>query len=227
MEIRAMPLDYRVISLGTLAVNTLWQEGGPVRTPHATTSLVLADPCRILINPGLPAQVLHARLGERSPVQPEEVTHVFMTSLAGDHRRGLGGFPNAVWLAHEPELTHARTRLQQELDEVRNHADEETVALCEARLAPLERIGEAPDQIVQGVDLFPLPGVTPGTCGLLLSQPRATVLIAGDAVATAEHMEQGKVLQSSEDLEQARESFREAIEIADIIIPGRDNMLVR
>ena len=77
------------------------------------------------------------------------------------------------------------------------------------------------------MDLFPLPGVTPGTCGLLIAQPRATVLITGDAVATAEHLELGRVLQQSEDLERARESFREAIEIADIIIPGRDNLLVR
>lgn len=222
-----MPSDYRVISLGTLAVNTLWQEGGPTRTPHATTSLVVADSLRILINPGLPAQILHARLGERSPIRPEEVTHVFMTSLADDHCRGLDGFSNAMWLAHEPELNHVRSRLQQELEDVRDHADEETVALCEARLASLERIDVAPDQFVLGVDLFPLPGVTPGTCGLLLSQPRATVLIAGDAVATLEHMEQAKVLPHCEDLEQAQESFREAIEIADIIIPGRDNMLVR
>lgn len=222
-----MPLEYRVISLGTLAANSLWEEGAAVRTPHATTTLIVADPCRILVNPGLPPQVLHARLSERSPVRPEDVTHVFMTSLAADHRRGLEGFAGATWLAHEPELEHERARLRGELDEARTHTDEETVAIFEARLAPLERIEVAPDQLVQGADLFPLPGVTPGTCGLLLSQPRATVLVAGDAVATSEHMEQGRVLPYCDDLEQARESFGEAIEIADVIIPGRDNLLIR
>ncbi|MDG2423297.1 MAG: MBL fold metallo-hydrolase [Phycisphaerales bacterium] len=222
-----MPPEYRVISLGTLAANTLWEEAGMVRTPHATTTLIMADSCRILVNPGLPAQVLHARLGERSPIQPGEVTHVFLTSLAEDHRRGLEGFEDAIWLAHEPELLHTRSQLEQAVEDARSHADDETVAICKARLAPLASIKPAPDQIVQGVDLFPLPGVTPGTCGLLLSQPRATVLVAGDAVPTSEHLEQGKVLPSCEDLEQARESFKEAIEIADVIVPGRDNILVR
>ena len=74
------------------------------------------------------------------------------------------------------------------------------------------------------MDLFPLPGVTPGTCGLLLTLPRQTLLIAGDAVATVEHLEQGKVLDRCHDVEQAKESFAEAIEIADVIVPGRDNL---
>tara|TARA_B100002052_G_scaffold290958_1_gene310287 strand:+ start:1169 stop:1837 length:669 start_codon:yes stop_codon:yes gene_type:complete len=222
-----MPAEYRVISLGTLASNTLWEEGGQVRTPHATTTLIVTDACRILVNPSLPAQVLHARMGERTPVQPSDITHVFMTSLAEDHRHGLVGFERATWLAHEPELVHVRSQLEQAVEDARDHADEETVAICEARLAPLASVQPAPDQLVQGVDLFPLPGVTPGTCGLLISQPRATVVVTGDAVATSEHLEQGKVLPTCDDLEKARESFQETIEIADIIIPGRDNILIR
>jgi glyoxylase-like metal-dependent hydrolase (beta-lactamase superfamily II) len=74
------------------------------------------------------------------------------------------------------------------------------------------------------VDLFPLPGVTPGACGLLLSLPRTTVLVCGDAVATIEHLEQGKVLPSCYDTEQARASFAEALQIADLLILGRDNI---
>ena len=201
MEFPFMPPEYRVISLGTLAANPLWDEGGDVRTPHATTTLILADSTHILVNPGLPPQVLMARLSERSPVRPEEVTHVFLTSLAMDHRRGLEAFDGATWLSHGPELAHEQGRLGRELEEARSHSDSETAALCSAMLAPLGRVEAAPDQIAEGVDLFPLPGVTPGTCGLLLAQPRATVLITGDAVATADHLEQGRVLQQSDDLE--------------------------
>ena len=54
--------------------------------------------------------------------------------------------------------------------------------------------------------------------------PAATVLICGDAVATREHLEQGKVLPTCHNIEQAQESFAEAIEIADLLIPGRDNV---
>ncbi|MHC4427338.1 MAG: hypothetical protein ACYS0D_01880, partial [Planctomycetota bacterium] len=75
-------------------------------------------------------------------------------------------------------------------------------------------------------DLFPLPGVSPGSCGLLLPLPRATVCICGDAVATVEHLRQGKVLPECHDIEQAQESFAEVVEIADILVLGRDNVTV-
>jgi len=45
-------------------------------------------------------------------------------------------------------------------------------------------------------------------------------------VATMEHLEQGRVLRGCYDTEQARESLIEAIEIADVIIPGHDNIIV-
>jgi hypothetical protein len=52
------------------------------------------------------------------------------------------------------------------------------------------------------------------------------VLVCGDAVATAEHLERGMVLPHPHDVEQARASFMEAVEIADLIVAGRDNLLV-
>ncbi|MDG2093887.1 MAG: MBL fold metallo-hydrolase [Phycisphaerales bacterium] len=222
-----MPPEYRVVSLGTLSTHPLWEVDTPARTPHATTSLVMTDDACVLINPSLPQQMLDARLMERTPHNCRDITHVFMTSLDVDHRRGLDAFPQAQCLAHEPELAHTRARLMQEYEDAVTHTDDETVAICQARLDAIAGVQAAPDRIIEGVDLFPLPGVTLGTCGLLLSQPRATVLIAGDAIATAEHMEQGKVLPGCHDLEKAHESFKEAIEIADVIIPGRDNILVR
>ena len=59
---------------------------------------------------------------------------------------------------------------------------------------------------------------------MLLLLPRATALICGDAVATVEHLQQGKVLPGCFNVDQARESFAEAVEIADLLIPGRDNL---
>ena len=40
-----MPVEYRIISIGTLSHNLLWKEAAAVRTPHATTSLVLRISC--------------------------------------------------------------------------------------------------------------------------------------------------------------------------------------
>ena len=68
------------------------------------------------------------------------------------------------------------------------------------------------------------PGYTPGTCGLLQPEPTRTILIAGDAVPTVEHLHRGRVLRGAFDAEVAMESFKEAIEIADVIVPGHDNV---
>jgi hypothetical protein len=55
--------------------------------------------------------------------------------------------------------------------------------------------------------------------------PEGIGLIAGDAVPTAEHLSAGQVISPCFDLEAARESFKEAIEIADWIVCGLDNIL--
>ena len=43
---------------------------------------------------------------------------------------------------------------------------------------------------------------------------------------TVEHLETGKVLLPAADADQARESFAEAVEIADQLVLGRDNLVV-
>jgi glyoxylase-like metal-dependent hydrolase (beta-lactamase superfamily II) len=76
------------------------------------------------------------------------------------------------------------------------------------------------------VDLFPLPGVTPGLCGLLAAEPRRTTVVCGDAIPTVEHLEQAQVPRNSFDARLAMESFKEAVEIADILVLGRDNLVL-
>jgi glyoxylase-like metal-dependent hydrolase (beta-lactamase superfamily II) len=53
-----------------------------------------------------------------------------------------------------------------------------------------------------------------------------TVVVAGDALLTRDHFEHGRVFERSADPDQARESFADIIEIADIIVPGHDNLIV-
>ena len=215
----------RIISIGTLAQNTLWNEPRDTRTGHATTTLVEGDGVKIIIDPGLPPQILTARMSERSPTQPTDITHVFLTSFQDDTIRGLAAFPSAVWLAFENEIEAATITLQEQLQIASEHPEDGGVEPIETRLQILERINPAPDAIAQGIDIFPLAGVTPGTCGILLAQPRKTILIAGDAVATREHLAEAQVLPTCWNRDLAQDSFAEAIQIADIIIPGRDNLL--
>jgi glyoxylase-like metal-dependent hydrolase (beta-lactamase superfamily II) len=52
------------------------------------------------------------------------------------------------------------------------------------------------------------------------------VLIAGDAVPTQDHFLAGQVLPDSQDIPAAQESMREVYEIADLIVPGHDNLFL-
>lgn len=218
-------LDARIISIGTLAAHPLWEESSPVRTGHATCTLVTAGDVKMLINPGLPSQAMAARLSERSPVKHTDITHVFVTTFTAEHYRGILAFEGAKWLLHEPEIQAAGEALRRQFEAARDSGDPETEKLARTHLDVLERCGEAPDKIAPGIDLFPLPGVSPGTCGILLPMPVQTLLVCGDAVATREHADQAKVLPGCVDVETAMESFKEAVEIADLIVPGRDNLM--
>lgn len=98
-------------------------------------------------------------------------------------------------------------------------------SLLEREVATLRRFVVAPDELLPHVDLFPLHGVTPGCTGVLIEGTRATTLVCGDAIPTVEHLERGQVLTNSNDVEEASASMREAIEIADMLILGRDNLV--
>lgn len=220
-------MQHRVISIGTLPAHPLWGEKGQVRTGHTTTTLITTGKRRILVDPGLPEAALVARLGERANLAPSQITDVFLTSFRSDARRGIGAFEHASWWISEAEREGVGVPLAQSLKDL-NLEDEEDRVLRDVLtrdVAVLQRCRAAPDRLAEHVSLFPLPGVTPGLTGLLLEHPRQTVLITGDSVPTVEHLEQGQVLAGAVDLALAQESFREAIEVADMLILGRDNIV--
>ncbi len=221
-----MPVSFRILSIGALGTHPLWDERSPQRPDHATTTLVVSGDARIVVDPSLPPQFLEPRLKERTSLRPEEVTHVFLTSFHPMRRRGLSLFPHAKVLLDARERAALETSLRAKLAEADEIGDADLSATIRDELALLLRCEAAPDRIAEGVDLFPLPGDTPGTCGLLLALPAQTVLVCGDSVATVEHLERGMVLPQAHDVEQARGSFMEAVEIADLLIPGRDNLVI-
>jgi glyoxylase-like metal-dependent hydrolase (beta-lactamase superfamily II) len=219
-------LDLRVISIGALGAHPLWGERNPVRAGHATTTLVRAADRAILVDPGLPDTVLLARLRERANVAAADITDVFLTSFRPDARRALGAFPEAQWWIAEAEREGAGVPLVDALRRAAEGGDDELQQILTQDVATLQRSQAAPDSLAPHVDLFPLPGVTPGCCGLLITDQRHTTLVCGDAIPTIEHLEQGKVLPNCADAQAAMRSFSEAIEIADLLVLGRDNLVV-
>ncbi len=221
-------MDVRIISIGALAFHPLWGERTPVRTGHATTTLIRTGDRVILVDPSLPAPAMEARLLERANVRPDQVTDVFLTSFRPDVRRSISLFESASWWTSEAEREMVGSalamRLKKEAEE--SEADVEVVEALSQDVGILKRAKAAPDRLADHVDLFPMPGVTPGLCGLLLEQPRFTTIVCGDGIPTIEHLEQGIVLPHAVDVDRARASMAEAVEIADLMVLGRDNVVV-
>ena len=216
--------DVRVISIGALAAHPLWNERQPVRVGHATCALITAGDARILVDPGLPEETITARLAERANLRPADITHVFLTSFRPDTQRGIAAFDDAQWLVSRTEREAVGVPLATALRHAMERDNEEVVKAIERDVALLAHCAEAPESLAEGVDLFPLFGVSPGCTGLLIEDDDTTTLVCGDAVPTIEHIREGKVLPWAADLKAAKASFAEALEIADYLIPGRDNL---
>lgn len=200
-----------------------------MRTGHSTTTLITSGESRIIVDPGLPEAALVARLQERANLSPRQITHVFLTSFRPDTHRAIRVFEDADWFIHADEREAVGVPLAEKLKDISVRGGAEDAALADlirSDIAILQRCSPAPESLAERVDLFPLPGVTPGLCGLLLEGTRHTTVVCGDAIPTVEHLEEGKILPNAADLERARESFEEAVEIADLIVLGRDNVVV-
>ncbi len=219
-------MDLRIISIGCLDAHSLWGEKEAVRSGHSTTTLIRSGNRTILIDPGLPGAMIEARLAERANLTPKDITHVFLTCFRPDVRRGLPAFENSVWWINGAEREGFGVPLIEQLRRVHELDEPELAAALELDVAMLKRCEAAPDELADGVSLFPLPGVTPGMCGVVIAEARHTTLVCGDAVPTVEHLERGQVVRWAANASLAQESFKEAIEIADLMVLGRDNLVV-
>jgi glyoxylase-like metal-dependent hydrolase (beta-lactamase superfamily II) len=224
-------MELIIVSIGALSKNALWNERTPVRTSHSTTTLIRTtaaegkEAVELLIDPSLPGQVLESRLFERSGLHAAAITHVFLTNWRPVHRRGLEHFSQAIWWMSQAEIDAANAALDAAENAARRQ-NEPVDELIEKERALLARVQPAPDVLAAQVDLYPLPGYTPGQCGLLVSEPTRTTILSGDAVPTAAHFLAGQVLPDCWDLEKSKESLGEMYEVADIVVPGHDNLFL-
>jgi glyoxylase-like metal-dependent hydrolase (beta-lactamase superfamily II) len=218
-----MEVDYRIISIGALSRNRMWDETAPKRTSHATTTLIRDEHTTILVDPSLPVEILAQRLDERAGIAMKEVDVVFLTSFRPVHRRALPQFERATWLLHEPEFVAMQSHLS-EMHERLSDEDKDVERLVSEETAMLERCRPAPEKLTSRVHLFPASGVTPGSAGLLLASASQTVVVAGDAVLTKDYFLAGRVFEQATDVSAAQESFSEIMGIADEIVPGHDNV---
>ena len=218
-----MTVEYRVISIGALSHHRLWGESGEVRTAHATTTVVIDGDRTILVDPSLPSAVLAARFNERTGKHLTDVTDVFCTTLRTVHYRGVTALPQANWWAGEVEIQAMLGALETARITAGRVADDP--GPIKEQIEIIQRFRPAPERFGPQTQLYPLVGPSAGSAGLLLTPPARTVLIAGDAVATREHLESGQVWQGCADIQAAMETFTDLIEVADIVVCGHDNLV--
>jgi len=216
-----------VISIGTLSHNPFWGEKGSVRPAHATTTLIRDGSTSILVDPSLPPELLTHRLAERTGLEPGQIDAVFLTTFRPVHRRSLSLFADAHWWLGPDERETMAARLNAALAEHERSegAEDAPPVEIEEELALLGQTEPAPEKPSPNVHLFPSPGASPGSASLLITAVR-TVVVAGDAVLTRDHLENGRVFERSVDPQQAGESFADILEVAEIVIPGHDNLIV-
>ena len=218
-----MSVEFSIISIGTLSQNSLWDEQSPVRTAHATTTLVVDGDRRILVDPSVPGKIIEARFFERTGKDLESVTDVFCTTLRPIHRRGIDALPNAKWWTSELELNTYRNHLETMLDSAQRLSIEDA-KVVKADIELLANFKPAPDKFSPQIELYPLYGASPGSSGLLLTPPTSTIIIAGDAVATGEHLKAGRLWRGVQDTTASAETLRDLIELAGVVVPGHDNV---
>lgn len=220
-----MGLSIDIVSIGTLSRNFFWDEAAPVRGPHATTTLIRDDNTLILVDPSLPLELLQHRLDERVGVKPEQIDVVFLSNFSPVHRRSLALFDAADWYISETERDTVAERLNAVLDGAGQAEADVSYECLEEELALLGRLRVVPEQLTAHVDWYPSYGATPGSSSLLVKAAR-TVVIAGDAIINRDYFDHGRVWDRSSDPEMAKESFVEIRGIADVIVPGHDNIML-
>ena len=132
-------IEYRIISIGTLAAHPLWDEKGEIRTGHPTTTLISSGETHILVNPGLPATILGARMGERTNIRPDQITDVFLTALGQDHYRAMPAFERAEWYAYETEGIAALAGLRDQLQRAEEGGDQDLVQTVQQHIEIIRR----------------------------------------------------------------------------------------
>jgi hypothetical protein len=162
--------------------------------------------------------------GERTGKSLTDVTDVFCTTLRPVHRRGIAALPGANWWVHETELEAYRDYLRGLLDSAERLGETDAAAI-EAELKQTDRFRAAPERFGEQTTVYPLFGASAGSAGLLLTPVTTTVLIAGDAAVTTEHVRRGMVWEGCADVEAAIRSMSDYLELADVIVPGHDNVM--
>jgi glyoxylase-like metal-dependent hydrolase (beta-lactamase superfamily II) len=195
---------FTVVNIGTLSMNKFWGESERKRSPSATCTLLDLDGLRVLVDPSPYPEQLEQRLFATTGLHVVHVDLVFVTHYHADHRFGLELFSHKPWLMAAAGL-----------DEWRQTSPQHDPLMGD--FAPAET------HLPAGVRLLPTPGHTRSHHSLVMETAWGTVVVAGDAVMTADFFTAEEGFHNSVDHVQARETIRHIKQVANVVVPGHGN----
>lgn len=200
---------WHILTIGHLSRNKFWGEADEqaYRTPLCTCTSIQVGEHTIVVDPSYPPDRMVQVLDERVGLTVDDVDIVFLTHFHGDHRVGVGAFPNARWYMAAEEIESWDRQLP---------ADSPDRQIL-TRLQPVS------GTLVPGIELLATPGHTLGHTSLVFTSDGLRVVVAGDAVMTRDFFMAREYYFNTVDPAAAVRSMESIAEVADIVVSGHDN----
>jgi len=165
---------------------------------------------------------LYFDLNRRTGLKPGAITHCFTTHNHFDHWHALRYFPDAQWLCGPKNKALIKEAVTEAKNAGRDPGDGQSPEI------DADKIIEVSGEFLPGVWALGLPGHTRELHGVAFISAGKKVLVASDAVMTADHFrDRVTEFQNDEALRrQAAETIKNIAGSFDIIVPGHDNLIV-
>src|SRR5262245_51764985 len=85
-----------ILTIGHLSRNKFWGESDSqaYRAPRCTCTLIRTQGRNIIVDPSCPPEEMVKVLEQRTGLKPQQIDTVVLTHFHGDHRFGIGAFPD-------------------------------------------------------------------------------------------------------------------------------------
>jgi glyoxylase-like metal-dependent hydrolase (beta-lactamase superfamily II) len=199
-------IHWDIVTIGNLSRNRYWGESEEksLHSVICTTTVISGKDFHVIVDPSLAdSKAMADELKRRTGLTPDDIDVAFVTHEHGDHHCGLPAFLKARWLATA------------EAASIINNTNKYP--------KKVEVVGKT---IYDVIDVVPTPGHTPGTAGLRFDYRGLSIFVAGDAIATKDFWDEGRIYFKALDVEIAKQSMKEIASFSNIVVPGHDNYFI-